>query len=144
MTDQQRFTEVMAKMMGYKTYSNFISAVTENSEIAYGVRKWWAENLPEAWEKYLEDIMHTDVLHQQEYKLLLNAQLDWRNLWKWMKKNQSLWNEKECPKCQDGWIETSAYNETCTDAKVKTRCQNCNGTGRIARWELGELLGVQG
>lgn len=140
MTDLERFTETMAKMMGgdlmkhpgsdlvinKKTWAIW-SPITPEGELTPEVRKWWEQELPEAWEEYCDfiycNIDFTNI--RTFYSEVLAAQLSAENLWKWMRENTE-WNEKECPSIR---------------AKlVHHICDRCNGTGHIAKWDVEKWL----
>lgn len=151
MTDQERFTQAMAEMMGLEFVSSVISpclyikkkdgscfpAINEHGELTPECRKWWVENLPEAYDLYCADVYEQgygrDLQAKYQYIELVRATLDWRNLWNWMLENVDSWLYEDCPKCHG----TEFSN---VEHVGRFICDLCNGTGRIARWELGELM----
>ena len=144
MTNEQRFTEVMALMMGIQaiylepcpcskcgTDLASWSPITPEGELTPEVRKFCEKELAEWWNQYLYETHGNTWLSTKGWKrfdIILKAQLDWRNLWGWMKKNRE-WNEKECPECggQGGWHRPDDYGDMCF---------NCNGTGKVPRWDV--------
>jgi hypothetical protein len=152
MTDLERFTQAMAVMMGYCKYAplnedddcsfhdeyicetNKLCSkvgwflITPEGELTPEVRKWWIKNLERPYREYLRSLELSDAIFTQE------AQLSWRNLWKWMRENTE-WNEQECPVC---WGE--GFYETGESPVIENKCPECNGTGRVARWDVEKWL----
>lgn len=157
MTDLERFTETMAKMMGYCKYAplnedddclfhdEYIcetnklcskvgwSPITPDGELTPEVRKWLEQELPEAWKYYLSDTsMNAMIMSDGNIIAVLNAQLDWRNLWGWMKENTDSWLYRKCTTCNGSGLWYRGGD--------KEFCISCNGTGRVAKWDVEKWL----
>jgi hypothetical protein len=141
MTDLERFTQAMAEMMGVTTNAR-PGYFVEQGELTPEVRKWWAENLPEAWEKYVSHFMicynyaegeDLNKIADTIFTRMLSVTLSAENLWKWMRENTDSWLYEKCPKCHG----TEFSN---VEHVGRFICDLCNGTGRVAKWDVEKWL----
>jgi hypothetical protein len=168
MTDQERFTQTMARMMNKDTESNWWcekcncivnpygvtynethevcgypviwkdswSSITPEGELTPEVRKWWEKELPDAYDLYCADVYEQgygrDLQAKYQYIELVRATLDWRNLWGWMKENTDSWLYRKCTTCNGSGLWYRGGD--------KEFCISCNGTGRVARWDVEKWL----
>lgn len=150
MTDIERFTQAMAEMMGkhihnweihfsdslgsygYKYFTCSCgtwewsktpdwSPITPEGELTPEVRKWWIKNLERPYREYLRSLELSDAIFTQE------AQLSWRNLWKWMRENTDSWLYRGCMyKCGMCGKKDCKYY----------------GIGKVAKWNVEKWLEV--
>lgn len=109
------------------------SPITPEGELTPEVRKWLEQELPEAWKYYLSDTsMNAMIMSDGNIIAVLNAQLDWRNLWGWMKENTDSWLYRKCTTCNGSGLWYRGGD--------KEFCISCNGTGRVAKWDVEKWL----
>lgn len=155
MTDEQRFTGTMAKMMGLEFVSSVISpclyvkkkdgscfpAINKHGELTPECRKWWAENLPETWEQYVSHFMicynyaegeNLNKIADTIFTRMLSVTLSAENLWNWMRENRDSWLYRECTTCNGSGLWYRGGD--------KEFCISCNGTGRVAKWDVEKWL----
>lgn len=138
MTDSQRFTQVMAVMMGIEGLKESFVAkwlpITPDGEITPECRKWLGKET--WWNTYLVHCSNqaresVGVNSIKWLYLVLSAE----NLWRWMCANRDKWLYEKCPKC-------SGTEFSNVEHVGRFICDLCNGTGRVAKWDVEKWLEV--
>jgi hypothetical protein len=136
---------------------------SKDGEATKEVRDWFAKEMPEWWEKYLDDMTRQyyweDVTGISLLVKLLNAQLSITNLAQFIVDNYKEMFYEECPKC-DGtrrmWIvihppllppgyglaEGGVINNKVEFDRKEIDCTVCNGTGKIVKPQFAEAVKV--
>jgi len=115
---------------------------SKDGEATKEVRDWFAKEMPEWWEKYLDDMTRQyyweDVTGISLLVKLLNAQLSITNLAQFIVDNYKEMFYEECPDADYG-----DWGYCCTDAREDCPIDNgCRGTGKIIKPQFAEAVRV--
>jgi hypothetical protein len=121
-------------------YSNWSPSI--NGEATKEVRDWFAKEMPEEWESYLQGIAispapqrNNDTFFTETY----DRQSSITNLAQHIIEHYKEMFFEECPECYgQGSIDLGHIPE----AMTTMHCDNCNGTGLIVKPEFAAVVKV--
>lgn len=163
MTDKERFTQVMAVMMGRclhesdiqdfyddlkmvprckycgKYFTEQWSPITESDWLTEEVVRWWMKEMPDEWRKYVESTWK-ECIKQTFGGEVLEIILFYGTLLAWMQENRG-WNRKECLYCDNGNVSLDEKIKLNPEYVTHFDCDYCHGSGTIPRWpEVEKIL----